>query len=380
MKIPIAKPYFGIEEQQAILEPLKTGWVVQGPKVQEFEKMVARVTGVEHAIAVSSCTTGLHLALVGLGIGIGDEVIVPSFTYVATANAVEHAGATPVFCDIDLATFNIDVKQIESKITEKTKAIIPVHLFGLSADMNPIMKLAGEYGLKIIEDAACALATQYEGQAVGGIGDVGCFSFHPRKIVTTGEGGMLTTNDGNLAERLRALRTHGATISDLARHKKSGSLLPEFNLLGYNYRMTDMQGAIGVEQMKKLDWMIENRIRLSRRYDEMLRDVEWLKLPYVPPNSKHTYQSYVTLVVEDSPLSRNDIMQKLEDAGISTRQGTHAVHTLGYYKQKYGFQESDFPSSLKADRQSMALPLYPQMTDEEQDYVINNITDIFSLY
>jgi len=244
--------------------------------------------------------------------------------------------------------------------------------------------LIGEY----YEDAACALAAMYEGQAVGAIGDVGCFSFHPRKIVTTGEGGMLTTNDGNLAERLRALRTHGATISDLARHKKSGFLLPEFNMLGYNYRMTDLQGAIGIEQMKKLDWMIENRIRLSQRYDEMLGNFDWLKVPYVPhnrfdftsslkskqTNCKHTYQSYVTLVAEDSPLSRNDIMQKLEDAGISTRQGTHAVHTLGYYKQKYGFQESDLPNSLKADRQSMALPLYPQMTDEEQDYIINNIT------
>ena len=378
MKIPIAKPYFGPEEKQAVIEPLNTGWVVQGPKVQEFEDMVARVTGVEHAIAVSSCTTALHLALVGLGIGSGDEVIVPSFTYVATANAVEHAGATPVFCDIDLATFNIDVKQIESKITEKTKAIIPVHLFGLSADMNPIMKLAGEYGLKIIEDAACSLAAMYEGRALGSIGDVGCFSFHPRKIITTGEGGMLITNNGNLAERLRALRTHGATISDLARHKKSGFLLPEFNLLGYNYRMTDLQGAIGIEQMKKLDGMIENRIRLAQRYNEILRDVEWLKLPYVPSNCKHTYQSYVTLVAEDSPLSRNDIMQKLEDTGISTRQGTHAVHTLGYYKQKYGFHESDFPNSLKADRQSMALPLYPQMTDEEQDYVIKNLKDILS--
>ena len=378
MKIPIAKPYFGPEEKQAVIEPLDTGWVVQGPKVQEFENMVARVTGVEHAIAVSSCTTALHLALVALGIGGGDEVIVPSFTYVATANAVEHAGATPVFCDIDLATFNIDVKQIESKITEKTKAIIPVHLFGLSADMNPIMKLAEKYRLKVIEDAACALAAMYEGQAVGAIGDVGCFSFHPRKIITTGEGGMLITNNGNLAERLRALRTHGATISDLARHKKSGFLLPEFNLLGYNYRMTDLQGAIGIEQMKKLDWMIENRIRLAQRYNEILRDVEWLKLPYVPSNCKHTYQSYVTLVAEDSPLSRNDIMQKLEDAEISTRQGTHAVHTLGYYKQKYGFQESDFPNSLKADRQSMALPLYPQMTDEEQDYVIKNLKDILS--
>ena len=376
MKIPIAKPYFGIEEQQAILEPLKTGWVVQGPKVQEFEKMVTRITGVEHAIAVSSCTTALHLALVGLGIANGDEVIVPSFTYVATANAVEHAGATPVFCDIDVATFNIDVSQIESKITEKTKAIIPVHLFGLSADMNPIMKLAGEYGLKIIEDAACSLAAMYEGRALGSIGDAGCFSFHPRKIITTGEGGMLITNNGNLAERLRALRTHGATISDLARHKKSGFLLPEFNLLGYNYRMTDLQGAIGVEQMKKLDWMIENRIRLAQRYDEMLGDVEWLKLPYVPSDCKHTYQSYVTLVTEDPLLSRNDIMQKLEDMGISTRQGTHAVHTLGYYKQKYGFQEYDLPNSLKADRQSMALPLYPQITDEEQNYVVEAIKHI----
>jgi perosamine synthetase len=195
MRIPITKPFFGEEERKAILEPLESGWIVQGPKVAQFENLFAEFTGVPYAIATTSCTTALHLSLIAMGIGPGDEVILPSFTFVATANAIEYTGATPVFCDIDLNTFNIDVKEVPKKVTEKTKAIIPVHLFGLSADMKPILKIAEQHGLRVIEDAACGLGSYYDGRHVGTFGDSGCFSFHPRKAITTGEGGMITAED-----------------------------------------------------------------------------------------------------------------------------------------------------------------------------------------
>lgn len=222
MKIPITKPFLGEDEQKAILESLESGWIVQGPKVDEFERLFGEFTGAKYAIATTSCTTALHLSLVALQIGSGDEVILPSFTFVATANAIEYTGAKPVFCDIDLETFNIDVGEIQKKITKKTKAIIPVHLFGLSADMNPIMEIANQHGLRVIEDAACGLGSYYHGTHVGNFGEVGCFSFHPRKAITTGEGGMILTGDPDLMVTFKSLRDHGASKSDLNRHIDRG--------------------------------------------------------------------------------------------------------------------------------------------------------------
>jgi len=378
MNIPITKPCFGEEEKRAIIEPLESGWVVQGPKVKEFERLFAEYTGAKYAIAISNCTAALHLALVALGIDEGDEVIVPAFTWVSTANVVEYQRGKPVFVDIDLRTFNIDVKQIEDKITPRTKAIIPVHLFGLSADMDPIMEIAKRHNLYVVEDAACALGTFYKGRCIGTIGDATCFSFHPRKLITTGEGGMLTTNDPDIARQVSSRRDHGALASDLERHKAGAWSLPEFPWLGYNYRMTDLQGAIGVEQMKKLDWIIQRRIELAHRYDEMLSELEAIETPFVPDGYRHTYQSYVTLVKDDSPLSRDEIALRLQAEGIATRQGTQAVHALGYYKNKYGIAEEDYPMTWKAACQSLTLPLYPTMTEEEQDYVVEKLVGLFS--
>ncbi|MGQ9628976.1 MAG: DegT/DnrJ/EryC1/StrS family aminotransferase [bacterium] len=371
MTIPIAKPYFTDDEKRAVVEVLESGWVVQGPKVTEFEEKVAEYVGARYAVATSSCTTALHLSLLALGVGPGDEAIVPAFTFVATANAVEYVGARPVFVDIDPKTFNIDVDEIEGKITSRTKAILPVHLFGLSAEMDAIMDVAERHNLKVVEDSACALGTRYRGKHAGTFGEAGCFSFHPRKAITTGEGGMIVTGDPALAERLRSLRDHGAGASDLARHRQGIPELPEYNVLGYNYRMTDIQGAVGVEQMRKLDWILERRMEGAEYYNEALKDLEGIRTPFVPEFCSHSYQSYVVLVEEG--LSRDGLASELKRKGISTRQGTHSVPHLGYYRRKYGYGDGDFPRSLEAEGRSLALPLFAGMTQGEREAVVRGM-------
>ncbi len=384
MKIPISKPYFGEAEQQAVLEPLATGWVVQGPKVAEFERRFGEFTGAPFALATTSCTTALHLALIALGVGPGDEVIVPAFTWVATANVVEMQGARPVFVDINLETFNLDVAQLERAITPRTRVIMPVSLFGISAPMQSVMECARKHGLKVVEDDACAVGAWYQDRHAGTLADIGCFSFHPRKAITTGEGGMLITSSAEIAEKVRSLRDHGASVSDLARHLGPRSyLLPEFNAVGYNYRMTDLQGALGVAQMARLEWILQQRTRLAARYDEALRNLGWLRPTEVPPECRHGYQAYVCLFQPEPPTlanvsqlnrRRNDFMQRLDSAGVATRPGTHAVHMLGYYRKKYHLRPEDFPNSCLADQLTVALPLYAQMTEAEQAYVIEQIT------
>ena len=302
MKIPIIKPYLDAEEKKAVCDVLESGWLVQGAKVAEFEKAVSEYTGAKFARASTSCTTSLHLALVALGIGPGDEVLLPSFTFIASANVIEYTGAKPVFIDIDLETFNIDPQKVveyldnAKKKRSKVKAIMPVHLFGLCADMTAINKIAKEYKLFVVEDAACALGSRIGSTHAGTFGEAGCFSFHPRKPITTGEGGMLTTHSPEIAAKVQSLRDHGAAVSDLARHEKGGYLLPAYDMLGYNYRMTDIQGAIGVVQMRKFPWILEKRIEKAKRYDEALKNVAWLRTPDVPKGYKHAYQSYVTFV------------------------------------------------------------------------------------
>lgn len=393
MKIPITKPFFDNCEKEAILKALETGWLVQGPYVAEFERLFSEFTAAKFAKAVSSCTAALHLALDSLDIKSGDEVIVPSFTYIASANAVEYTGAGTIFCDIELKTFNIDVREAEKILANdkkrKIKAIMPVNLFGLCADLPEITELAKRYNLKVVEDSACGLGARIGGRHSGTFGDVGCFSFHPRKAVTTGEGGMLVTDEAKIANKVLSLRDHGASMSDFDRHKgKNGSLLPEFKMLGYNYRMTDLQGALGVCQMKKASMIIEKRKSIARRYNEALKDSPALLAPYTPEGFIHSYQSYVCIFTGGKDISRltmnmidginaarNDFMMKLEEKGISVRQGTHAVHTMGYYKQKYNLEDMDYLYSYAADRLSVALPLYAEMTDEEFSHVIANIKE-----
>ncbi len=383
MKIPISKPYFGEEEKLAVQEPLETGWVVQGPKVAQFERLFAEYTGARFAVATTSCTTALHLALVASGIGPGDEVIVPAFTWVATANVVEMQGARPVFVDIELDTFNIDAALIEQVITPRTRVILPVSLFGVSAPLGSILDIASRHGLLVIEDDACAVGAFYQERHAGTLATMGCFSFHPRKAITTGEGGMIITRDEMVAAKLRSLRDHGASISDLARHTGAKSyLMPDFNMVGYNYRMTDLQGAIGIAQMGKLKWILEQRKRIAQHYDHVLSGLGWLRSPITPPDCRHGYQSYVCLYQPEAPSLanveglhnlRNSLMDRLESAGIAMRPGTHAIHMLGFYRNKYGLNPHDFPNAYLADQLTLSLPLYVQMTAEEQNYVIEQI-------
>lgn len=368
--IPISLPHTGEEEWLATKEPIMSGWLTAGPKVREFEQMFAKRHGVKHAMAVTSATTALHLALVALDVKEGDEVIVPAFTWISTANVVVYCGAKVVFVDVDRSTFNIDVKDLQKKITSKTKAIIPVHLFGLCADMDAIKKVAGS--IPLVEDGACAAGAGYKEKPAGSLGTIGCFSFHPRKSVTTGEGGMITTNDDRLAELISNLRNHGASVSEEQRHHgPKPYILPDFNMLGYNYRMTDLQAAVGIVQLRKLDLFIDERAKWARFYDEQLRDIPWLKTPVVASEYKHGWQSYVVYVDESkAPVSRNEIMEKLQQMGVSTRPGTHAPHMLHYYAEKYGIRADDFPGARDCNNYSMSIPLFNKMTKEDYDYVV----------
>lgn len=374
--IPISLPVTGEEEWNAVKEPLMTGWLTSGPKVRQFEEDFAKRHQVKHAIAVTSATTALHLALVALDIKPGDEVIVPAFTWVSTANVVLHQGAEVVFCDIDPKTFNIDPAKLADKITDKTRAIMAVHLFGLCADMDGIREVAGD--IPIVEDGACAAGAAYKGVPAGGLGTMGCFSFHPRKSVTTGEGGMVTTNDDALAEKLGILRNHGASISEEQRHHGPRPyILPDFDVCGYNYRMTDLQGAVGVVQLGKLDTFINEREEWADYYRKELAGVDWLKLPEFSDDYKHGWQSFVTLVDEEkAPYSRNEIMEKLQAKGISTRPGTHAVHMLNFYLQKYQIQAGDFEGARIANDHSMSIPLHNRMVKEDFEYIVKAITDM----
>lgn len=388
MKIPIARTSLTDAEITSVLEPLRSGWLVQGPKVREFEEKWSAFTGAKHSIAVTSCTTALHLSLAALGFGPGDEAIVPAFTWVSTANVVEHLGGTVVFCDIDLDTFNIDPAKIEAKITAKTKAILPVHLFGLAADMQAINAIAKQHKLWVVEDAACGFGSRYQGQHVGSLGNTGCFSFHPRKAITTGEGGMITTQSPELADKLRRLRDHGAAMSDLQRHLGAKPyLLADHPDAGYNQRMTDLQAALGSAQMDRAADIVTERQRLAARYDQAFADLDWLQTPATRQGDVHGYQSYPCLFqpehakaaaqsantaeIKAIKAARNSWMEQLQQQGISTRPATHAVHMLAFFKKKYQLKPEDFPNAFAANDCSISLPLFHGMTEAEQDFVID---------
>ena len=385
MKIPIARTKLTEKEFNIIRKPLETGWIVQGKYVEEFENKFSDFTGIKHSIAVTSCTTALHLSLSALGLEPDDEVIIPAFTWISTANVVEHLGGKIIFCDINSKTFNINADKIESLITPKTKAIIPVHLFGLAAEIDKIMGIAKKYNLWVIEDAACGFGSRYKNEHVGSFGNTGCFSFHPRKVITTGEGGMITTNDDDLAEKLRSMRDHGAIISDYQRHHGSKPyLLPDFPYAGYNYRMTDIQASIGSTQMDRASTILSERRILAEKYNESLAKLDFFQIPFECSDYHHGYQSYpcifdVHSVTNDTITNvnkkRNNFMENLQSKGISTRPATHAVHMLTYYKEKYQIDCKDFSNSLLANETSISFPFFNGMKPEEYSYIINNIIE-----
>jgi perosamine synthetase len=374
--IHISRPDTGEDEWLALREPIESGWLTQGPKVAAFERTFAARHGTQHALATTSCTTALHLILAAMKIGPGDEVIVPAFTWVATANVVLYCGATPVFVDIEPATFNMDPSQVASKVTPRTKAIITVHLFGLCADVDKIAAAAP--GIPIIEDAACAAGAAYKGRHAGTLGLAAAFSFHPRKSITAGEGGMVTTNDPELAARVDSLRNHGASVSEEMRHLgPKPYVMADFAVLGFNYRMTDLQGSVGLVQLGKLDRYIDERQRWAEFYGSELVDLSWLRLPTPDPQGRHGWQAYVCLLESGrARLSRNGLMEALLQRGIHTRAGTHALHTLRYYRERFGLQPEDFPVARECDAGTIAIPLHNRMSEDDYRYVVRVLHEL----
>ena len=364
--IPITRPAVGEEEALAAAEAVRSGWLSQGARVQEFERLVASYVGARHAIATSNCTTALHLALREAGVGPGDEVICPSLSFIATANAIVHAGAKPVFVDIDARTLNIDPSLVEALITPRTRAIMPVDQIGLAADIPAILEIAVRFALAVVEDAAPSLGATVGEARVGGMSQFTCFSFHPRKSITTGEGGMITTNDGDAAERIRRARSHGASTSDLSRHQSGAADIEEYPELGFNYRMTDIQGAIGIVQMGKLDAIVAARRARALRYNALLAGDARIGLPFEPAGRTHTYQSYCTWL--RGGRERNAIMAELAAQSIATRRGVMAIHLEPLYRETHGTRS--LPVTEAAANETLLLPLYADMTDDEQDTVV----------
>ena len=367
--IPIAIPYLGEEECAAAQDVIRSGWVSQGPKVAEFERGVADYCGVEHAVAVSNCTTALHLSLLAMGIGPGDEVICPSMSFIATANAIRNVGATPVFADVDVRTYNLDPDSAEGAITPRTKAIMIVHQIGLPADIDRFLAIGEKHDIKILEDAACAIGSRYKGKPIGGHTEMACFSFHPRKVITTGEGGMITTNSEKHAHTLRLLRQHGMSISDTVRHSAKQVISEQYVCVGYNSRLTDIQAAIGIEQLKRLDWIVARRQELAGRYSHALKDHPWLQTSVIPAYANTNFQSYAIALTPQAPVLRDELMQALLNVGVATRRGIMLAHSEPAYRDN--LISTALAASEVASSQSLLLPLYPQMTDEVHERVIH---------
>lgn len=367
----------GAEEVERVREVIESGWLTQGPRVAEFERLVAEYAGAEHAVAVSSCTTALHLALLVLGVGPGDEVIVPSLSFIATANAVRYVGATPIFAEIDPRTYNLDPADVERRISPRTKAIMVVHQIGLPADIDAFLEIGRKHDIKIFEDAACALGSRYKDKPIGAHTEMACFSFHPRKVICTGDGGMVTTNNPEYAEQLRLLRQHGMNVPDTARHGARKVIIEEYPTLGYNYRLTDLQAAVGIEQMARLDGLVRARVELAVRYNRLLSESQWLQPPYIPSYADPNFQSYAVSLSDDCPVTRDSVWQTLLDNGVAAKRGVMTIHRECSYIETYGHQS--LPVTEKASDNSLLLPLYPQMTETEQDQVVAALKKALSL-
>jgi dTDP-4-amino-4,6-dideoxygalactose transaminase len=369
-EVPFSRPDLADQEARAVAEVLASGWITQGAQVARFEQAFAARVGSETAVATSSCTTALHLALKLVGVGPGDEVICPSYSFVATANAVLHAGATPVFADILPDTWNIDPADALSKVTTRTKAVVPVHQIGLPADLDAFKPFA-DRGLAIVEDAACAVGARYRGAPIGSHGHIACFSFHPRKILTTGEGGMLTTADQTLADRARQLRSHGASISDHVRHGAKGVIFEEYRELGYNYRMTDMQAAIGLVQLEKLDHLLAERRARAERYDEAFRPFTSVQVPASPPYAERAYQSYAIRLLPSCPIDRDQLLRELAAEGISCRRGIAPIHREPLYRDRS--RNVSLPATDEVSARSLFLPIHASLSDTDQTRVIEAV-------
>jgi len=377
-RIPIALPELGDEEVAAVTRVLRSGWVTQGPEVRAFEEEFAAYVGAEHAVAVSNCTTGLHLALLAVGVGPGDEVIVPTHTFVATANAVTHCGATPVFADVELETFNLDPDDVAGRITPRTKAILAVHQLGLPCDLARLGELARTRGLVLLEDAACAVGSEVDlGQGWERIGTphgrIAAFSFHPRKIVTTGDGGMLTFQRAEDAERCRRMRHQGMSVSDTARHAASDVIFESYHAPGFNYRLTDLQAAVGRVQLAGLPRRIARRRELIARYRELLGGAPELALPQEPSWARTNGQSFCVRLTPACRHEQRAVMQGLLDRGVSTRRGVHCCHLEPAYA---GGERPDLARSVEARDRGIMLPIYAALSDAEVERVARTLLEV----
>jgi perosamine synthetase len=373
-EIPITRPHLTGEEGAAVASAVASGWVSQGPRVREFEEAFAERVGAAAAVATTSCTTALALALHVSGVGPGDEVIVPSLSFIATANAVWHCGAQPVFADIDPRTYNLDAAAAERAITPRTKVIMPVHQVGLPADMDAFSELGERHDIAIVEDAACAIGALYKGRPIGSFDSLACFSLHPRKVITTGEGGMITVQDPAVADRLRRLRAHGMDTSDLARHTATDVVIEAYPERGFNFRMTDMQAALGLCQLRELDWILERRRQLAERYTEALETIPHLEAPYDPPYARRTWQSYCVRIRPGAPVGRTDVMRSLLRDGIATRRGVMAIHEeASYAGESMPGSSAALPHTEAATRETLMLPLFPDLSETELDYVVERL-------
>ena len=367
VSIPLASPWTGEEELDEVRSVLASGYLSQGPKVGRFEELVADQVGARHAVATSSCTTAMHLAVAALGIGPGDEVLVPDFTFPATANVVVQQGAVPVLVDVQPGTYNVDPEQLGHHLSDRTRAIMPVHLFGLSADLDPCLAFAHEHGLAVIEDAACALGSTYRSRPCGSMGDVGCFSFHPRKVITTGEGGMVVTDDDALAGRLRLFRSHGGV--------RAGGRF-SFEDTGFNYRLSDVHAALGIAQMRRLPEILSRRRALAGRLTECLDGVPGITPPKEPSWASHVFQAYVAQL--DDSIDRDGVIDALAERGIESTIGTYALHAQPFFGRRFGYRPGQLPCSYSAAGHTLALPLYPQMHDAQVDRVAEGLSAVLA--
>jgi dTDP-4-amino-4,6-dideoxygalactose transaminase len=361
--IRLASPGIPEEDLQAVMEVLASGWLVQGKHVEAFERAIAELAGVEHAVAVNSGTSALHLALLGLGIGPSSAVAVPAYSFVATANVVELCGAEPVFVDVEPRTFNMDPERLAHTLERRgagerpIEAIMPVHAFGLMADMAAIGELAERHGIPVMEDAACALGATSSGRQAGTLGRAGCFSFHPRKTITTGEGGMIVTGDAKLAAAARTLRNHG---------QEAGSSPPNFVVPGFNYRMTEFQAVLGATALGRLAGNVTARRRFAAHYDELLAGC--VETPAVPAGSEHVYQSYVTLLPPAAAAGRGELIGRLAAGGVEAQMGTYSIPMTTFYRKRYGYDAASFPVTSDVQARALALPMHEKLeaTDRER--------------
>lgn len=374
MKVPLAKPYLDKEDAQNAYDTILTGWVTQGPRVHEFEEKFAQYVGSKYAVALSNCTTALHLAMIVAGVTADDEVICPSMSYVATANSIRYVGAKVVFAEVNPITYNIDINDVRKKITSKTKAILIVHQIGMPADIDAFKDLCKEKNLILIEDAACAAGSSYKGKKIGSHSDLVCFSFHPRKVITTGDGGMITTNNEAYRERIKLLRQHAMSVNDRIRHESNKIIFEDHIELGYNYRMTDIQASVGIKQLEKLDKIIEERRKVAYQYHEAFKDIECIRLPIEESGYFSNYQSYSIYLKPECKINRNELMQALLDVGIATRRGITTAHRETAYKT---YQTSyNLPISEDASDRSIVIPLFYPMSIDEIDYVIEHFKNL----